>query len=64
METKVKGDSEDEKFMNSVYYTDKCLGDFVEKLRKRDDWDNTLVIMVADHGVRYMISQNQKIYQI
>lgn len=54
METKVKGDSEDEKFMNSVYYTDKCLGDFVEKLRKRDDWDNTLVIMVADHGVRYI----------
>jgi len=38
------------KFLNSVYYTDSCLGDFFSKIKKTDVWDNTLFILVADHG--------------
>ncbi len=49
-----KGDSEDERFLNSVYYTDKCLGKFINRLKKTDKWENTLIIMVADHGTRYL----------
>jgi phosphoglycerol transferase MdoB-like AlkP superfamily enzyme len=54
METVIQGKSEDARFMNSVYYTDKCLGNFIEKLKQDQCWENTLLILVADHGVRYI----------
>lgn len=37
-------------YFNSVCYTDSCLGDFISKVKKNNLWDNTLFIMVADHG--------------
>ena len=42
----------DEPFLNSVNYTDKCMGDFVSALRNTDLWDNTLIIFVADHAMQ------------
>lgn len=50
METAIEGDDEDSKFMNSAYYTDKSLGEFVEIAKTKEWWDNTLVILTADHG--------------
>jgi len=41
-----------EPFLNSVNYTDKCLGDFISNLRKTDLWDNTLIILLADHAMQ------------
>ncbi|SFE28811.1 LTA synthase family protein [Thermophagus xiamenensis] len=38
-------------YLNSVYYTDHCLGIFFDQVKKRGLWDNTLFILVADHGV-------------
>jgi phosphoglycerol transferase MdoB-like AlkP superfamily enzyme len=38
------------KFMNSLHYTDSCLHEFVNELKKSPDWNNTLVIISADHG--------------
>lgn len=52
METVIHGRDEDHKFLNSVYYTDKSLGDFIEEAKKQPWWNNTLVILVADHGAR------------
>jgi phosphoglycerol transferase MdoB-like AlkP superfamily enzyme len=52
METVIKGNSEGKKYLNSVYYTDKCIGEFIAKCKKTKLWDNTLFIMVADHGSR------------
>lgn len=40
-------------FLNSVAFTDSCLGNFIEKLKKQPAWENTLIILVADHGFRY-----------
>lgn len=37
-------------FVNSVYYTDKCLGEFFEKAKQSDYWDSTLFIVLADHS--------------
>lgn len=37
-------------FLNSLYYTDYCLGNFIEEAKKKPWWKNTLVIVVADHG--------------
>ncbi len=40
-------------YLNSMAYTDSCLGVFVEDLRQSDLWQNSLVVVVADHGFRY-----------
>jgi phosphoglycerol transferase MdoB-like AlkP superfamily enzyme len=38
---------------NAFYYTDKCLGNFIKNARKSKWWENTLIIIIADHGSRY-----------
>lgn len=38
------------KFLNSVYYTDSCLGDFINKVKRLELWDNSVFILIADHG--------------
>jgi len=50
MKTVIPGIDIDHKFMNSVYYTDSCLGDFISKAKKTSWWNNTLIIITADHG--------------
>jgi phosphoglycerol transferase MdoB-like AlkP superfamily enzyme len=40
----------DEPYLNSVHYTDRCLGDFFTKVKERGLWDNTLFVLIADHG--------------
>lgn len=37
-------------FVNSVYYTDKTLGDFFKKAKSSKYWDNTLFLIMADHS--------------
>jgi phosphoglycerol transferase MdoB-like AlkP superfamily enzyme len=42
--------SKEDKYVNSVAYTDKCLGDFIASV-KNDDWyANTLFVILADHS--------------
>ena len=43
----------DHKYLNSIAYTDSCVGAFVDTLRQSPLWDSTLVIMMADHGFPY-----------
>lgn len=43
----------DEKISNSAFYTDSCFGDFIQKARTEAWWDNTLIIVLADHGTRF-----------
>ena len=41
------------KYYNSIHYTDSCLGVFVNKLKNNKElWDNTLLIVLADHSTR------------
>jgi len=40
-------------YLNSVAFTDSCLGDFIRKVKESPVWDNLLVILVSDHGYRY-----------
>lgn len=37
-------------FKNSIYYTDSVIGKFIERSKTKTWWNNTLVILVADHG--------------
>lgn len=40
-------------YLNSVAFTDSCLGDFIQGLKQLPVWDDLLVILVSDHGFRY-----------
>lgn len=37
-------------FMNSMYYADKCLNDFLKECKKHSWYKNTIFVLVADHG--------------
>ena len=43
----------DDEVLNAFYYLDQCVGQFVEKLRKSNVWNHTLVVMLPDHGIVY-----------
>jgi phosphoglycerol transferase MdoB-like AlkP superfamily enzyme len=36
-------------FKNSAHYTDKSLGEFIDRAKQTEWWKNTLVIIIADH---------------
>lgn len=40
-------------YLNSVAFTDSCLGAFVSKVKELPVWKNLLIILIADHGFRY-----------
>ena len=48
--TVIKGDDDDSKYLNSLHYTDACFGDFIKEAKTRKWWNNTLIIIIADHG--------------
>jgi phosphoglycerol transferase MdoB-like AlkP superfamily enzyme len=67
MPTAIEGTSEEDKFKNSAYYADKCLGDFINRAKQKIWWDNTVVIFVADHGKRNsynLANYDPRIYHI
>ena len=35
--------------LNAFAYSDRCLGDFINEMRVLPCWDNTIVVIVADH---------------
>lgn len=51
-ETVFEGTSEEAMFLNSVHYTDRELGRFLESARASSWWENTWVIITSDHGHR------------
>ena len=53
MKTVIEPVNDEAKFLNSMVYTDKCLHNFLDDLKKTQEWNNTLVIVVADHGARH-----------
>lgn len=46
----IKGKDHTAQFLNSIHYTDKVFGQFVDSCRKQPWWDRTLLIVVGDHG--------------
>lgn len=44
------GKSYEDRYLNSVAYTDSSLGIFIDGFRKSPLWENTLLIVTADHG--------------
>jgi phosphoglycerol transferase MdoB-like AlkP superfamily enzyme len=52
MPTVIEGDDDESRFLNSAHYTDRSLGAFIDEARKTDWWNNTLIVITADHGTR------------
>ncbi|MBK8701633.1 MAG: sulfatase-like hydrolase/transferase [Saprospiraceae bacterium] len=48
----IEGGDDYSKYYNSLRYTDECLSEFLARSKIMPWWDNTLVIIVADHGHR------------
>ncbi len=43
----------DDEVLNAFYYLDQCIGDFVSRLQQSPLWENTLLILLPDHGIPY-----------
>lgn len=53
MKRVIQGKDEDHQFLNSAYYADSTLGDFISRAKKTKWWKNTFIVIVSDHGSRY-----------
>ncbi|MCB2208484.1 MAG: sulfatase-like hydrolase/transferase [Bacteroidetes bacterium] len=40
----------EQKFVNSVHYTDRCLGNFFNEISESEIWENTLFLIMSDHS--------------
>ncbi len=40
----------EDKYLNSMAYTDRCLGNFMRAARQKEWFKNTVFVLVADHG--------------
>ena len=49
----IEGNDEEHRFLNSVYYSDRSLGNFIESARQTDWWEHTLIVITSDHGSRH-----------
>jgi phosphoglycerol transferase MdoB-like AlkP superfamily enzyme len=49
MEPVFEGNDDMTKFRNSIYYSDKSLGVFLDRAKGTEWWGNTLIILMADH---------------
>jgi len=53
VKTVIPGNDEEHRYLNSAHYADWSLGDFIEKAKNTSWWKNTLVVIIADHGIRH-----------
>ncbi len=51
-EHKLSFNSKSDKYVNSVAYSDRCLGEFMEQVKSENWYKNTLFVLVADHSHR------------
>lgn len=52
IQTKFAGNDEESMFMNAMYYADESLGKFIDEAKKQPWWNNTIIVITADHGHR------------
>ena len=45
-----KGNDKETRFLNSLHYTDSIVYSFIAEVKKLPSWQNTIVIISADHG--------------
>lgn len=43
----------EDQVLNAMAYLDHAIGEFIDRLRQTSVWENTLVILIPDHGAHY-----------
>lgn len=43
----------EDEVLNAMAYLDHSIGEFIDRLRQTSAWQNTLVILIPDHGAHY-----------
>ena len=65
-EHKLSFNSKQDEYVNSVAYTDKCLGNFLKSVKDENWYDNTLFVIVADHShnspMKRRVAQKEKFH--
>lgn len=56
---RIKGNDELSLFYNAHRYTDDCLKEYIHALQKEKLWDNTILIILGDHGHRLPTAQRK-----
>lgn len=54
----------DEEKRNSMAYTDDCMGKFVEHLKQSPVWNDLLVVVLSDHGIKSNQKQQNSDYEV
>ena len=55
----IRGNETVPAFLNSLHYTDQVIGEFVAFCRNEPWWQNTILVIIADHGHRYPLSSSE-----
>ncbi|MCF0052022.1 sulfatase-like hydrolase/transferase [Dyadobacter sp. LJ53] len=50
VKTAIPGNDAEHLFLNAHHYTDASIGEFIKVAKTKSWWNNTLVIIIADHG--------------
>ncbi|MEL4106620.1 LTA synthase family protein [Oscillospiraceae bacterium WX1] len=54
-----KENNDDTKYLQSIHYTDRCIGDFIKELKAKGLLENTAVVIYGDHeGVHKYCASN------
>lgn len=48
----IPGNDQEHLFLNAIHYSDSCIGNFIHRCKESGLWENTLFILMADHGTR------------
>ena len=55
----IEGEETTDKYLNAMHYTDEAFGEFIEKAKKTSWWNNTLIVVMGDHGHKLPITKNR-----
>jgi phosphoglycerol transferase MdoB-like AlkP superfamily enzyme len=59
VENAIQGKDEKTKYLRSLHYTDSVVYSFVRNAREQSWWTNSLLVIVADHGHRFPLSNDR-----
>lgn len=48
--TVIKGNSQENLFLNALHYSDESIGNFIQTAKTKPWWNNTVIVILADHG--------------
>jgi phosphoglycerol transferase MdoB-like AlkP superfamily enzyme len=50
VKTAIEGRDTEHLFLNAMHYSDEAIGQFIQSAKSKSWWNNTLIIIIADHG--------------